>query len=435
MSNIEQLVEDHATAPVPEAETVSGWHLALVVVGVSIAIPAFIAGAELGTALGLRDAFWSFLIGGGLVAIIGCLTAVIAVHTRLSTYMLIKFVFGHKGAHLVNLVLAATVFGWFGVNALQFGEAVYAIYTESYGEGSSLQLWIIVGSLLMIATTIFGFKALDKLATLAVPILLLMLLAILGISLARAGADSDALFAGNGEMTLGLGISAMVGADIVAVALLPDLARYVKNSLHGICAVIFSFVVAVPLIHTSAAVPALLTGEIKPMLIISALGLSSYTLFTVVLSTWTTNTSNLYSASLSISAIFPKVASWKSTLIVGVLATLLALSGAADHFVDFLLLLGIAIPPIAGIYIVDYFFIQRGQYRLDLLREINGYSWPALCSWLIGGLVAYLGAYHAMTFTGIPACDGLLVASAVYWGSKRLPRTRTEKNLTCENPE
>jgi cytosine permease len=432
--SFEDLAENHPTTRVPESETVSGWHLAFVVIGVSIAIPAFIGGAELGVSLGIYDAFMSFFIGGIILTILGSLTAIISVRTRLSTYMLVKFSFGSGGAKMVNLVLAATLFGWFGVNAQQFGEAVYSVLTNNYGQYPNLDILVIVGAGLMIATAVFGFKALDKLASAAVPLLLIMLIAILYMSLAQVGAGDVELLSGKGDMTLGLGISAVVGADIVAVAVMPDLARYVKNNRQAIFAMILSFVIATPLILISAAVPALITGQTKPMLIISALGLSSYALLVVVLSTWTTNTNNLYSASLSVSAIIPKAKSWKSTIIIGVLGTVFALSGATDYFVDFLLLLGVAIPPIAGIYIVDYFLLQGDSYRPELIDESNAYSLSAMFAWLCGCVVAYLGVYHSLLLlTHIPACDGLLFACAIYWGMKKLSRMYSKKNLPCEN--
>ena len=46
------------------------------------------------------------------------------------------------------------------------------------------------------------------------------------------------------------------------------------------------------------------------------------------------------------------------TVAAGVAGTLVAIVGVTDVFIPFLLTLGIAIPPVAGIYLVDYFAVK-----------------------------------------------------------------------------
>ena len=78
-------------------------------------------------------------------------------------------------------------------------------------------------------TTIYGFKAIDRLALIAVPFLLLALVAVVVFSL-RETSFSDLLTIQSGDMTMPTAISAVVGAAIVGVVLMPDLTRYTRNT-------------------------------------------------------------------------------------------------------------------------------------------------------------------------------------------------------------
>ena len=56
MSRIETLTQDYNRVPVPDGKTVNAWHIALIKIGIVIALPAFFTGAEIGAAMGLADA-------------------------------------------------------------------------------------------------------------------------------------------------------------------------------------------------------------------------------------------------------------------------------------------------------------------------------------------------------------------------------------------
>src|ERR1700730_1333333 len=70
------------------------------------------------------------------------------------------------------------------------------------------------------------------------------------------------------------------------------------------------------------------------------------------------NDLNLYSSSLGVTNLINtffnrKVNRGVVTLIIGVLGTFLSMIGILDKFVSFLVFLGIWVPPIAGIMVVD----------------------------------------------------------------------------------
>lgn len=247
MSSEPNLIEDYSTSQVPESQTINGWRVAAIIIGINVGLATFLNGAQVGSALGLKDALLCAFFAGVILCIMGSLTAIASVRSRLTTYVLVQCSFGRKGAVVVNIILAIIHLGWFGVNASFFGSAMVAAIEGLYQTTGPFGVIVMVGSLLMAITTIFGFKAINKLALWAIPIWL--------------------------------------------------------------------------------GVPALVI---------------------LIFSTWTANSVNLYSSSLSMSATIMSVKPWVFTILGGILGGIVAVVGIVESFVPFLLILGVIIPPHCG---------------------------------------------------------------------------------------
>lgn len=404
---------DYSANRVPESETKHGVRIALVLIGIAITIPAFLTGAELGLAMGLKNVSLAIPAGAAFLCVIGCLAAVIAAQSRLTTYVIIQFSFGSCGAKLVNLVISITIFGWFSVTASFFGESIQQALSNIWGIGSNLSLLIIVGSLLVVLTTVFGFKAIDKLALIAVPLLFAALVALVYLALKDTGLTGLQSYSNN-SMSMGDGITAVIGGFIVGAVIMPDYCRYVRNSRHGLLAAVLHFGIAYPLILLMLAVVSVHSGEKNIINIMAGMGFGLIGLLVLIFATWTTNTGNLYSNSLVLKSIFTPVPQRLLVILAGVLGTILAVAGITQYFIGFLLFLGISIPPIAGIYIADYFFVHKRNYRVENLALQPTIAYPAFIAWLVATVVAYGSANGWFSLTTIPACDSILVAFFLY---------------------
>ena len=224
--------DDFSVEAVPQEETVHGLRVALVLIGIAITIPAFLTGSELGLAMGLGKVAIAIPIGALFLCAIGCFAATIAAQSRLTTYMIIQFSFGSQGAKLVNLIISITIFGWFSVTASFFGESIQRAVSDIWGLSPNLSLLIIVGSGLVILTAVFGFKALDKLALMAVPLLFGALIWLVYLALGDTSIASLEKYS-NDAMTLGQGITAVIGGFIVGAVIMPDYCRYVRNTAQN----------------------------------------------------------------------------------------------------------------------------------------------------------------------------------------------------------
>jgi len=403
----------HAHAPVPEGVTVPGWRVGLIVASFSIGLPDFLNGAHNALALGFWGAVGAAFIAALILCVGGCFTSVVSVRSRLSTYLLVRRSFGTGGAALINTVIALIHFCWFGVNASFFGEAMVQA-AEANGVAGNFTLFVILGSVLMTVSTIIGFKALDRLAVVAVPVLAVILAAVAWVALDRYGLVTATAPDPAEPMDFGIAVSALIGAYMLAVATMPDLSRYTRTTRGAIASMVLSFPIATPLMMTAAAIPALATGETSIMKLVVQFGFGTPVLFLLVLPTWTVNALNLYSSSLSLGTTFPKVRPWLFTVLGGTIGAGFALIGILDAFIPFLLFLGLIIPPIAAIYVIDALTIWRGADSAASIADLPAVRWPALATWLGSIVVAVLAAYRGWTVTTVPALDATLFAALVY---------------------
>ncbi len=420
MSRLDELTDDHSRNPVPPGEGVSGIRVAMIIVGFAITLPLMITGSQMGLALGLGTALKAFVAGGLVLMVIGSLTAMVAADARLSTYKILEFSFGHAGARFVSALLALTLFGWYGVTAALFGDALRTTVLDIYSQDISGTLGVVLGSVLMIAVTVFGFRALDLLSMVAVPLLVLFLLVLVVSSIGEIGPQTKSNTAPG---DLGVAISMVVGTYIVGVVLVPDLCRYAKTVRDGVLAIVVSLGIGLPFILAASAVPSIAAREADLVDIMVKLGLGVPALFVIIFATWTSNANNLYSTSLGLATVVERVAKWKLTLVAGIVGTLVAVAGFTDYFMPFLLVLGVAIPPVAGIYLVDYFLVQgRDAYAGRCPASVAKVNATAFAAWCVAAVIGVGAARGWFGLSGIPACDAFLSAAVLYLLITRLWR-------------
>lgn len=411
--------QEFTRGSVPESATVSGWHIASLEAGIMVSLPAFMIGAQIGAIFGLARGALAVAIGALFLTIVACLAGAVAQRCRLTTAMIIETAFGRTGAKVVNFVLALTLFGWFGVITKLFGESVGHVATTSGLTGLDPRLWMIGGGSLMIMTTVYGFSALQKVASVVVPFLLMGLVATAYI--ATRLVSWEALLATPLDApSLGIGISLVVGGIAAGATIYPDFSRFARARSDAMLAAVVGFAVAMPAVLILSAIPSIATGEHDLTIILASLGLGGPALALLVFSAWTANSGTLYSAALTLSAIFTWVPHVTLTIVAGSIGIALAILGISDYLIPFLTALGIGIPPIAGIYVADFFFVRRQAY-LDYGKGGHAALRPlAFASWIVSVAVGAATAKYVFTLSSIPAVDSVVTAFAFYLAMSKL---------------
>jgi cytosine permease len=143
------------------------------------------------------------------------------------------------------------------------------------------------------------------------------------------------------------------------------------------------------------------------------------------------NNWNLYSASLAIvnavAVLLPgrRPSRTAVTIVMGAAGSILSAVGIINKFVSFLTVIGVVVPPIAGIMIAEYFVVTTWRGRLDTSRQRGELPdqparWVPACLvvWVISAAAGY------WVHTGIPALNSVLLAFLLYAAAGKLRLTR-----------
>ena len=418
-ANNKQEINDYTITKVPENKTVHGINIAAIIVGIGVTLPTFYVGGEVAQAIGLSKSLWVFILVNLVLGILCGITAIIGNRTRLSTYMLLHFSFGKKGTLFINCLIGITLLGWYAVTVEIFGEALTDSFKHLLGINVPISISIIGGSILMTITAIFGFKIVERFSVLTVPLLIVFLIYVLYSTIDSQSIESILNIKGNASLSITEAISAIVGLTILTPVLMPDFSRFARTDKDSLISVL-ALVIGFPIILLAGAIPSLMTGEIDIMKIMISLSLTIPAFIILVFSTWTTNTSNLYSTQLILSTIFRKQKIATLGIIASAIGTLIAVIGIATHFIDLLSILSVFIPPISAIFIADFFFIKKQKYDLNDFDTLPDFGISAIISWILSCVVAYLANYNYINLTSISFFDSFIVAFIAYLVLKRI---------------
>ena len=420
MSEFTEYFDESARVPVREDETVSGWSVGIVIFGICLTLPTLYTGAITAEQLGFIGTAKAVGLASLVLSIMSIPAAIVGAETRLSSYLIIEFVFGRRGSDFVNALLGLTLLGWFAVTAGFFGETLAIAFEEMFAVSPPTWLLTLISSVLILITTIFGFKAIDRLALFAVPLLILFLLYVSNLSLADSSWETVLSTEGSNPAYFSTAVSTVIGSLIVGVVLMPDLSRYARSVKDCVSASVLGNGVGNCFSMLMGVAPAIVTGLLDPMAYMIALGLVGSAFVILVFATWTTNSVNLYSTTLAVAIIKPKIPEWKLTVACGVIGAALAMIGITDYFIGFLEWLGVIVPPVASIYLTDYFVLKQKNYSLTLQDSLPDYDRAAIVAWVIGTTISAFTFVSEFSLSTIPTLDALVITAPIYLICRRL---------------
>lgn len=428
MSDQDQALDDYSRNPVPQEETLSGLHIALVIIGGTIGIPVYLMSAKLGSSLGLVQALPAFSLGCVILGVLGALTSLCGSSTHLSTYRLVEFAFGRRGAKLVNLIIALSLIGWYSVTMNVFAQAMDSMVLDLSGMSFHKAWYIVLGSALMCGVTVSGFKGIDKLAIMLVPLMLIFL--IYAACIAMETRTIESLWMPNNQsLNFSEAVSAVIGSYIVGVVIQPDYSRFAKNNRQAMAAVFVALGVSFPIVMLLSAIPSMATGEQDLIKVMIILGIGAPAFILLLLGSWSSNVLSLYSSSLSMATIFTRVHLWQIITVVGTIGTALAFLNMQEYLVGFLLVLGVSIPPVASIYCIEILYFRRRHCDVETLEQEPAVNVAAFIAWLLASGLGFLAQQNAINLSGIAAIDSVLVSSLVYFGVGSILRRKKLKEI------
>lgn len=384
--------------------------IAMIWTGSMICVSSLMTGGLLVSGLTVLQAFAAGAIGYGIVVLYMCFQGMQAADLGLPTVSAANSAFGETGSRIIiSFALGVACLGWFGFQANVCGSAFSGILGTSLG--ISIPIWVssLIWGFIMLITAIYGFNALKYLNYIAVPALILASIYGVYAVLTKYGTEILSTYKPAQPMSFLAGIALTVGSFAVGGVIAGDYSRYAKDRRDVIKSSVFGVVPAGIAMITMGAIMSLVSGTYDITTVFSDLGIPALGLVTLILATWTTNAVNAYSGGLAITNLFNLNDSKRSiaTGVAGVIGTLLAVAGIINYFVNFLMILTAAIPPIAGVMIADYWIIKKG--KPEKFNSQSGMNYIGIVSWLAGSIVAII------IKSGIQPINGILVSMILYY--------------------
>jgi cytosine permease len=405
-------IQDFELEPVPTAERKHWWFIAIIWLAIGIDVSGLFLGAFLSEGMILSDALIAVVIGSSILGVLAALCANIGYKSGLSTVLICSNVFGSAGGKIIGLVTGVSLVGWYAFQ-LDFFTVVTTSAFEELGIEVSRYLIMLVGSLLMSLTALWGVRALGKLSLISVPILL----SIIGYALYQVATSGyeikDAVVEPIG---FGVAISYVVSIWILGAVNAPDIARYAKNRKDAVLGAGLGFLLGNSFIVVVALILTKYVGNDDLVSTFFALGMGLSAIIVLVLAQWTTNTMNLIGGALDLAVIFPNAKRWILVTIIAVIGTILAVDGMVEKFGLFLSFLGTVVSPIAGVYLVDYYLLKRNKNFSSTVAPTS-IHYPAIIAWLLGVVVCFITSADFMdmgSVTTISVLDGTLAAAIGY---------------------
>jgi cytosine permease len=203
-------------------------------------------------------------------------------------------------------------------------------------------------------------------------------------------------------MPLAVAITTVVGTFVSAGTQAPNWTRFGRTGGQAVAAALIGFLIGNGLMIFFGAIGAITFGQGDFVLVLYELGLVGWGLVLLFGNLWKSNADTAYAFGVAGAELFRKPS--KTPFVVGgsVIGTFLALAGVHEHLVDYLVLLGIFIPPLGGVIIGDYFARwRRGMPEGAQLPVVNVTN---LGIYAVASALAWLSDHYEV---GIPPVIGV----------------------------
>ncbi len=401
--------QDFPLQEVPQGQRKSVWSLLWVLTGFTFFSATMFAGARIGGSFNFfPDLILVILLGnlllGSYVAVLGY----IAAKTGLNTVLLARFSFGDQGSKLVDLVLGLTQVLWYAWGTGTIAE-ILARYTGIDSQTFIYALMVFFG-LAFCWTAFIGYRGLERLSIVAVPLMFILIIVSIVIASRDAGGfDGLQSLQGTGDLTVATAIAVIVGTFVSGGTQSTNWTRFASKPSSAVWTALFAFLFVNGLMVFMGAYGSLIYQQADIADILVTQGLLVLGIMMLFLNIWTTQDNTIYNFSVAGSNFFRTDRRKTITLAGALIGTIVALLGFHNAIVPFTLFLSTFIPPIGGILIADFFVVHRGKYPLlaEAGNTIQSLNFVGLLSYVGGCLIAFYSPF-------VPPLMGVIAGFVLY---------------------
>ncbi|MGM0941920.1 MAG: purine-cytosine permease family protein [Bacillota bacterium] len=411
--------QDNALQAVPIDQRQHWMTPAMIFGGLEFTIPVLMVGATLAGSFGLGETFFILFVAlFGIQWIGNALQGYIGAKTGRSSSVIARTSFGAMQARfIVGLTIFVVSLGWWAVQTSVAGNAISAMFGIDYTTQWGLWACITaIAGLLFAIPSIIGYSSMKWTDYIAVPAGLLLIGAGIYFALRNTGWETISNWNPAPSMGIFAAISLVIGVNVSQWVIASDYTRYAKPTIKDNALIPAGIaIIGLPLFIVGA-VMSVGVGEADIVNVMLNLGFPVWGFLILWFATWTSQLVNNYSMGLALSNML-NVNSNKGRALLTfagtVVAIIISLAGILDYFMDFLYLTALVYPVIAGVIMVDFFFIRKRTWT-----DHQGWNWMATIALVVGTMLGYLTQY--VTTFGLPAVQSLIASGFVYYISMKM---------------
>ncbi|HJW75316.1 MAG TPA: cytosine permease, partial [Thermoleophilia bacterium] len=382
------LVDEHEWEAVPQKDRRPRWSVTLVWLGFPMVISGTALGATLALGMGFTNAVLGIVLGNlFLLFYVGFLSR-LAQKSGYNFPLLCRTTFGSKGFSIASGLLATIVIGWFTVQT-----ALVAVNVD-VAFGWNLKLWAVIAGLLYMGVAIAGIRALTWIGSVSAPLFVIFGLYAFIDAMTQASWSSMTSFGGDpdaSKIALGAAVTLVAAFFIDSGTMTPDFTRWAKTPTDAWIATAaafpigcgFAMLIGAFIASASPDRPEMFTWLADKGGIIAVLA----TIF-MFINLGSVCSHCLYNAAVGWAHLTHIHYRWIA-LVFGIIGTIIATTNAWAHFIDWLVFLGIIIPPVGAVILADHMLPwsrHTGHDPFDL-KGIAVLRPAPFISWGIGSVV------------------------------------------------
>ena len=386
----EVLGHEYEHEPVPRHARRSTFSVSMVWLGFPMIITGAMTGSILVAGMGFKAALAAMVIGNLLMfAYVGALGALGTVR-GFNFALLASATFGRKGYVLASGLLSTLLLGWYAVQTGITGNLIHTAFNLNY-----LAMTVIAGLLYLLITYI-GIRGLHWIGIISVPLFVVLGGWVALDSAASAGWANVLAYAGTKPdmpMAFGIGLTIVLTLFIDAGTVTADFNRWAVDTRASLIATAaaFPFANLVAMLVGGIMTAALALPSPQPFGLDNMFGYmlaqKHAWLSVIAFAFLFFNLGSVCAHCLYNSAVgWSRIGNGRMRVFAVGLAAIGILVAAANVwalFIPWLSLLGILVPPIGAIMIVDLYFVRPGATTERDWRA------RAFIAWGVGSLVAY----------------------------------------------
>ncbi|WP_347455888.1 cytosine permease [Acinetobacter thermotolerans] len=389
----------------PDSQRKGFFPIALVLFSFTFFTATMFAGGKIGVAFDFINILWITVIGNVLLGLYAASLGLISARSGLNTVLMGRFCFGNLGSKLSDFLLGFAELGWYA-----WGTATLAIsLTKIVGipEGWNIPLMVLFGFGFSI-TAIVGFKGLEWLSRISIPLMFLLLVVSIYLATRHIGGWTGLTSAVPTEkMTFATAITMVFGTFASGATQITNWTRMAKSSRVAIWACLVSFVIGNGLMVLAGAWMAIVYQQADIVEVLILQGLSLAAIIMLCLNLWTIQGPTIYNVSAAACHLVRTEHRKTMVLASASIGIVLAVLGMYELLIPFLLLLGAIIPPVGGVIMADYWVRYKGKYPLLSQAHLPNFNWIGLTAYAVGAICAYVSPW-------IAPIVGIAVAFVVY---------------------